>query len=264
MAMTKNKQRDKVAELIQRGEDVYRKEYHSPEHRFPIGFVDGPLYRTWMGDIKTLSERYFQDHPLFEDIRSTYGKRGTNPHALENMCSFLNSLYNDEEYWESSDILTLVENNPMSITTNKVFIVHGHDDAAKYEMARTLENLGLEAIILHEQADCGRTIIEKIEQYTDVAFAVVLYTECDYGRAKEDDVSNERYRARQNVVFEHGYLIGKLGRNRVCAVVKGDVETPGDISGILYTEMDEAGAWKFRLGSNMKAAGIEIDLNKLI
>lgn len=148
-------------------------------------------------------------------------------------------------------------------SSNKVFIVHGHDNEAKQEMARTLEKAGFEAIILHEQADGGRTIIEKIEKYTDVAFAVVLYTECDLGRAKDDNVTNEKYRARQNVVFEHGYLIGKLGRNRVCALVKGNVETPGDISGVVYTVMDKNGAWKMQLGNNMKDVGIDVDLNKL-
>lgn len=98
---------------------------------------------------------------------------------------------------------------------------------------------------------------------TNVAFAVVLYTECDLGRAKEDNPDAEKYRARQNVVFEHGYLIGKLGRNKVCAFVKGNVETPGDISGVVYTTMDVNGAWKIQLANNMKDAGLNIDLNEL-
>lgn len=144
----------------------------------------------------------------------------------------------------------------------KVFIVHGHDNAAKQEMARTLENAGFEAIILHEQADTGLTIIEKIERYTDVNYAVVLYTECDLGRSKKDPVENEKNRARQNVVFEHGYLIGKLGRDHVSALVKGDVETPGDISGVVYTKMDEDGAWKMALARNMKAVGLNVDMNR--
>ena len=147
--------------------------------------------------------------------------------------------------------------------SNKVFIVHGHDDSAKNEMARTLEKIGLDVIILHEQPDAGRTIIEKIEDFTDVAFAVILYTECDIGRSKDESVKNIHFRARQNVVFEHGYLMGKLGRKNVCAFVKGKVETPSDISGVIYTDMDEAGAWKLKLGQNIKEAGLSVDLNKL-
>lgn len=145
---------------------------------------------------------------------------------------------------------------------NKIFIVHGHDNEAKLEMARTLEKGGFEAVILHEQASYGETIIEKIETYTDVAFAVVLYTPCDMGRSKDAPVSDEKKRARQNVVFEHGYLIGKLGRNRVCALVKGDIEIPGDISGVIYITMDNAGAWKMALASEMKHAGLQVDMNK--
>lgn len=130
-------------------------------------------------------------------------------------------------------------------------------------MARTLDKGGFEAIILHEQPNSGSTIIEKIEKYTDVGYAVVLYTECDFGRDKDSKVEDEKYRARQNVVFEHGYLIAKLGRNRVSALVKGNVETPGDISGVVYIPMDSNGAWKTALGRDMNAAGLPVDLNTL-
>ena len=167
-----------------------------------------------------------------------------------------------EEKRPSADYPT-VNRSANGNVSNKVFIVHGHDNEAKQEMARTLEKAGFEAVILHEQPDGGCTIIEKIEKYSDVSFAVVLYTECDKGRAKEEAVDSEKYRARQNVVFEHGYLIGKLGRSHVCAFVKGKVETPGDISGVVYVPMDSNGAWKMQLGNNMKDVGIDVDLNKL-
>jgi hypothetical protein len=107
---------------------------------------------------------------------------------------------------------------------SRVFIVHGRDDAAKNEAARFVEKLGLVAIILHEQASGGRTIIEKIESNSNVGFAVVLYTPCDVGGIR--GAQDQKSRARQNVVFEHGYLIAKLGRQNVCALVKGDIELP--------------------------------------
>lgn len=144
----------------------------------------------------------------------------------------------------------------------KVFIVHGHDESAKEMVARFLEQFDFEAIILHEQADGGKTIIEKIECYTDVVFAIILYTPCDIGHAKED--KRGKPRARQNVVFEHGYLIGKLGRERVCALVKEKVETPGDISGVVYKQMDPAGAWKTEILREMKNAGIAVNADKLL
>lgn len=144
--------------------------------------------------------------------------------------------------------------------TNEVFIVHGHDELAKVSVARFLEKLNLKPIILHEQTSSGRTIIEKIEAYTNVRFGVVLYTECDLGGKDKD---NLRHRARQNVVFEHGYLIGKIGREKVCALVKGSIETPGDISGVVYTAMDDQEAWHLKLAKELRAAGYNIDLNKL-
>lgn len=143
----------------------------------------------------------------------------------------------------------------------RVFIVHGHDDAAKLEVARTLEHAGFAPIILHEQANSGKTIIEKIEAYTDVCFAVVLYTPCDLGQAQKD--KRGRPRARQNVVFEHGYLIAKLKRERVCALVKDGVEIPGDMSGVVYIPMDSNGGWKMQLAAEMRAVGLKFDLNTL-
>lgn len=157
----------------------------------------------------------------------------------------------------------LAPNKPKApMDKSKVFIVHGHDGEAKQAVARFIEKLGLEAIILHEQASSGKTIIEKIEANSNVGFAIVLYTPCDLGRSKEGKDQLEP-RARQNVVFEHGYLIGKIGRKNVCALVKGNIETPTDISGVVYIKMDEGDGWKYGVAKEMKACGYEVDLNKI-
>ena len=144
----------------------------------------------------------------------------------------------------------------------RVFVVHGHDEGTKQSVARCLEKLELEAIVLHEQPSQGRTIIEKFEGYADVGFAVVLLTPDDVGAAG-DDIGNLKPRARQNVIFELGFFIGKLGRKRVCALHKGDVEIPSDFAGVLWVPMDPGGAWRFTLGREMKAIGLDVDLNKL-
>lgn len=137
----------------------------------------------------------------------------------------------------------------------KVFIVHGHNNEVKQEVSRFVEQLGLEAIILHEQANAGMTIIEKIEHYSnDADFALVLYTPCDLGRAITEP-NPPKNRARQNVVFEHGYLIAKLGRENVCPLVKGALETPNDISGVLYVTIDDPGAWKNQVAKELVQCG---------
>ena len=146
--------------------------------------------------------------------------------------------------------------------SRRVFVVHGHDEEAKQSAARCLEKLELEAIILHEQPSRGRTIIEKFEDYADVGFAVVLLTPDDNG-AEKGEIDNLRPRARQNVVFELGFFVGKLGRQRVCALHRGDVEIPSDFAGVLWVPMDPGGAWRFTLGGEIKAAGLDVDLNKL-
>lgn len=171
--------------------------------------------------------------------------------------------YQAKKYSPVATVNNSLKHSESDVKDNKkVFVVHGHDNEAKQELARVLEKSDFEAIILHEQPNAGKTIIEKIERFSDVGYAIILYTECDKGRDKNIPVDQEKNRARQNVVFEHGYLIAKLGRDRVCALVKGDVETPGDISGVVYVPMDENGAWKMKLAMDMQDVGLPVDMNK--
>lgn len=146
-------------------------------------------------------------------------------------------------------------------SSRRVFVVHGHDDGLKETVARFLAKLDLEPVILHEEPNRGRTIIEKFEEHSDVAFAVVLFTADDVGypagRAEEC-----KPRARQNVVLELGFFMAALGRDRVCVLYKDGVDVPSDYSGVLYEEIDPRGAWRYRLAIEIKSAGIEVDLNK--
>lgn len=143
---------------------------------------------------------------------------------------------------------------------NKVFVVHGHDGELKEKVARRLEQLGIEAIILSEQANRGKTIIEKLEAYSDVHVAIALFTQDDLGSAK-DEKENEKYRARQNVVFEAGYFMGYLGRENTIIIVDENIEIPGDLAGMVYTTKDN---WEFEMLKELNAAGMKIDMNKLL
>jgi len=149
--------------------------------------------------------------------------------------------------------------------SNEVFVVHGHDELAKQTVARFIEKLGLKAIILHEQPNQGKTIIEKFESFSGVGFAVILLTPDDVGTTKAAHTQGKgpNDRARQNVIFEHGFFVGMLGRGHVCAVVKGEVENPSDLQGVVYIPLDEPGVWQYRLASEMRASGLPVDLNKL-
>jgi predicted nucleotide-binding protein len=148
---------------------------------------------------------------------------------------------------------------------HRVFIVHGHSEATLHETARYLEKMEQEVIVLRELPNAGNTIIEKFEEYSsDVGFAIVLLTPDDKGCMANDDIGNLKFRARQNVIFELGYFIGKLGRNRVCALYHSGVEIPSDYSGVLFITLDSHGAWRLTLAKEMKAAGLNIDMNKAL
>jgi predicted nucleotide-binding protein len=144
----------------------------------------------------------------------------------------------------------------------EIFVVHGRDEAVKQAVARFLDKLNLSPIILHEQPDKGRTVIQKFEDHADVGFAVVLLTPDDEGRLKED--TDFRPRARQNVILELGYFLGKLGRARVCALKADGVEEPSDLHGVLYISFDPGGQWRLTLVRELKAAGIDVDMNRAL
>ncbi len=137
--------------------------------------------------------------------------------------------------------------------SDEVFIVHGRDSPAKVEVARLIERAGLKAVILHEQANQGRTIIEKFEAHGGAAgFAIVVLTPDDVGGLDQNSLQP---RARQNVIGEMFWFAAKLGRDRVCALRKGNIELPSDFAGVGYTDMDDRGAWKQELLRELAAAG---------
>ena len=175
---------------------------------------------------------------------------GDHPDVFDSFDYIINSLIN---------LKIICEEN----FSNKVFIVHGHSELLISQTEAFLQRLGFEPVVLRNQANQGKTVIEKLESNTDVTFAIVLYTACDRG-SLNDDKAQLKPRARQNVVFEHGYLNSKLGRNRVCALVEEGVEPPSDLAGVVYIPIDRSGAWKILVAKEMKAAGLDVDLNKVV
>jgi len=144
------------------------------------------------------------------------------------------------------------------INDTEIFIVHGHDDEAKMELEHFVSEIGLTPIILHRKPDEGLTIIEKFEKHSKVGFALILITPDDEVR---DGVGKIIKRARQNVIFEMGFFVGKLGRGKVCCLRKEDVEMPSDISGVIYkpfkSKIDEV---KYAVITELKAAGYKLKI----
>jgi predicted nucleotide-binding protein len=158
-----------------------------------------------------------------------------------------------------------MESNPQRVRANsrQAFVVHGHDEGARESVARFLEKVDLKPIILHERPSKGRTLITKFrEESADIGFAIVLMTPDDRGAEVGEPAT--RQRSRQNVVFEPGFFIGRLGPERVAALVKGNIERPSDFDGVVYIDLDDAGGWRQQLGRELGAAGYEIDWNKVM
>jgi hypothetical protein len=187
---------------------------------------------------------------------------------IQNKIDFLDRLLETAELLKSlvdiAPVLPAQESGIKKDATvpDSVFIVHGHNTSVLHEVARTIEKLKLRPIILHEQANEGKTLIEKFETHSAVRFAIVLLTDDDEGKAKTE--LNVKKRARQNVVLELGYFFAKLGRKNVVSLHSEGVELPSDIHGIVYTPLDAAGNWKFGVVRELKAAGFKVSADSLL
>jgi hypothetical protein len=175
----------------------------------------------------------------------------------------LSGLHIPESKWAyETSVDTAQELAPVVAVGGPIFVVHGRDHASLHYVVRVLQNsTGREIVVLHEQANAGRTILEKFEQHAAVAaYAVVLLTADDEGGLAG---SATRARGRQNVIFELGFFFAQLGRKRVAVLVSHGVEKPSDIDGLVYIDLDGGGAWKHALVKELAAAGISVDYARI-
>ena len=182
--------------------------------------------------------------------------------GLDRAETVLKNIKEEVEEYFPDDAVAINGDHTIGTCIQKVFIVHGHDETLRVKVVSALNKLGLEPIVLRDQPNRFRTILEKFEDYADVGFAVVLLTSDDIGYDKAKP-GTEKGRARQNVVLELGYFLGKLGRNRLMAISDPGVELPGDISGVVYTDPRNDAQWQVELVRELKAAGYNVDFNRL-
>jgi predicted nucleotide-binding protein len=231
---------------------------------------------TWRGNLKLALAEFYGEQSLYfrEFDRIRFGPWSVYPGQPEHEFNkaFNSGLDQAKGFLESrvADLQERIPNeHPASrgaspnqgADSRKVFVVHGHDHGTKETVARFLEQLELEPIILHEQPDQGNTIIEKFEAHSeDVGCAVILLTADDIAASKKEPEKKDE-RARQNVILELGFFVGKLGRKHTFALVEKGVALPSDIHGLVYIPLDNED-WRMRLVKEFKAAGLEVDANR--
>ncbi len=241
--------------------------------------VGSPEFMKWYEDAKGAFKYVFDGRPEeFRDFGriqfSSPGSRRRLPkvrkaysEGLDRSSALIASKIDQiVAFWpddEGSSQHDTVEEGGGADYTNQIFVVHGRDRGALAEVKQVLIQLGLEPVVLQDQPNQGRTIIEKFEDYAQVGFAVVICTPDDEGKHVAEDAAPIP-RVRQNVLLEWGYFLGKLGRESVCALIKGEVEIPSDYAGVLYVEMDGNGDWKSRLARELNQAQYAVDANNLL
>lgn len=184
--------------------------------------------------------------------------------AVGRVNNLINTIKEEIELFDAAADAHRAEPSANPTASSSVFVVHGQDEELKQSVARTIERLGLDPVILHEKPNKGRTIIEKFDDYSKVGFAVVLLSADDVARAK--DGADDSYRARQNVIFELGFFLGRLGRERVAAIYRPHekFEMPSDYSGVLFIEYDAEGSWRYKLAKELKACGYVINVDAIL
>jgi len=152
---------------------------------------------------------------------------------------------------------TIVQSgNVVAKKSDRVFVVHGHDHTAVDQTELLLHRFGLKPIILRDAPSAGRTVIEKFEAHANVGAAIVLLTPDDVGGV---DAAHLAPRARQNVIWEWGYLVCRLGRPNVICVYKGGVEIPSDLHGIVTIHVtDDVREKAEEIRRELRAAGYTI------
>lgn len=233
-------------------------------------------WEKWPGDNSghwSLPTKFEDAKSLVYDLYKTIGEQGEDGYNLPADLTYVSHgdiddsihNFNDQfiEYFQEvlQEIVTAnpeIENDKIKkVTGDTVFIVHGHDNEIKTEVQLLLTRAGVNNIVLHEQPDKGRTIIDKlVEESIGSNYAIALLS-------PDDKLEDGSTRARQNVILEIGYFIGQLGKERVRLLKKGDTEIPSDLQGILYENYDTAGAWKMKICKELIAVGIFVDIKSI-
>lgn len=230
-------------------------------------------WRTWREYTEDLLKRIFSNGDIAAEFVGELAPVGLFDSSIEEELKWfrlsaeedlrkLKSIKSRMTLYVDAEAQVLAAGAGRATASRRVFIVHGRDAGAQNAVARLVQTVGLEAVVLQEQPNGGsRALLGKLMAIGDTAgYAVVVLTADDVG-ALATDLDQLRPRARQNVVLELGYFLGRLGPDRVCALTEGGIEVPSDYGGIVYIPYDEGGAWRYALAKELRLVWGDVDLN---
>lgn len=214
-----------------------------------------------------LAAKYEAEAPSSTSLESQtglFGQREAVRKLLTNELTQLKTTLKQVKLFSASFLPSKINDSDASPQTTQIFVVHGHDDVGKLSVARVLEKLSFEVVILHEQVNQGRTLLEKLLSHALTAsYAVILLAPDDWGGPRGCKVNDLRPRSRENVIFELGLFLGLLGPRHVAVMRKSGVDIPSDLEGLVSIEMDSNGGWQLALAKELAAVGFKADLSRL-
>ncbi len=223
------------------------------------------LFQKWLNDTETAISEIFKDNrsPQLRNLQWHLGFDPTDfASKLSSAEAELESMVTEiERFWDEETIPSGIERRG-SPAANELFIIHGRDESARDALVGFIRQLGLKPVILADQPSDGMTIIEKFERHSEVGFAIALLTPDDVVSSQVGE--HPEARARQNVIFELGFFVGRFGRSSVCALTKGEPEIPSDYSGVVYIPMESPSDWKLPLMRELKSFGFDVDANQAL
>ncbi|MCS4063827.1 nucleotide-binding protein [Pseudomonas putida] len=261
--------------LIEEGNKFTFKNFCYPSSSYPgqYGGDDKPEWFEWKArSFNIVSKTMANDSPAAKlaSVARSIPTSGYNPENFERAkSSFLKALENTRSALTEDvfgELSKSESENTSPALSNKVFIVHGHDSELKNDVERFVHEIGLQPVVLHRQIDAGATIIEKFEKHSDVGYAFILLTPDEIAYTADQELLNDadrkkESRARPNVIFEFGYFVGRLGRNRVSCIHKGDVVIPSDLAGLVYKKIENSiESQAYSIIRELKAAGYKIQV----
>ena len=236
-----------------------------PEIKREPLMANSSLFQKWLNDTETAISEIFKDNrsPQLRNLQWHLASDQTDfASKLSHTEAELESMVTEvQRFWDEDTRLSKSQGRDRPIT-NEVFIIHGRDESAKDALVGFIQQLGLRPVILADQPSAGMTIIEKFERHSEVGFAIALLTPDDVVSSQVGGHAGTR--ARQNVIFELGFFVGRFGRSSVCALTKGEPEIPSDYSGVVYIPIESPSDWKLPLMRELKSFGFDVDANQAL